>query len=140
LPADNDDVSSDRNARCFTISINDLLQSCLSIWGAFPWRNVRSGAGISALPSSCPVALYSAKHDRGSIHFNLINPKTGNRIRMITPWQALTYDQRRGGYAAPRIFGGARHLQTPNRRGRENAPAQPSLADCPWAEPQPAYN
>jgi DNA end-binding protein Ku len=33
---------------------------------------------------SCPVALYSAKHDRGSIHFNLINPQTGNRIRMIT--------------------------------------------------------
>jgi DNA end-binding protein Ku len=33
---------------------------------------------------SCPVALYSAKHDRGSIHFNLINPETGNRIRMIT--------------------------------------------------------
>jgi DNA end-binding protein Ku len=33
---------------------------------------------------SCPVALYSAKHDRGNIHFNLINPETGNRIRMIT--------------------------------------------------------
>lgn len=33
---------------------------------------------------SCPVALYSAKHDRGSIHFNLINPATGHRIRMIT--------------------------------------------------------
>src|SRR3954462_15552225 len=33
---------------------------------------------------SCPVALYTAKHDRGSIHFHLINPKTGNRIRMIT--------------------------------------------------------
>src|SRR6201995_2973805 len=33
---------------------------------------------------SCPVALDSAKHDRGSIHFNLINPDTGNRIRMIT--------------------------------------------------------
>jgi DNA end-binding protein Ku len=33
---------------------------------------------------SCPVALYSAKHDQGSIHFNLINPKTGNRIRMVT--------------------------------------------------------
>jgi DNA end-binding protein Ku len=33
---------------------------------------------------SCPVALYSAKHDRGSIRFNLINPDTGNRIRMIT--------------------------------------------------------
>jgi len=33
---------------------------------------------------SCPVALYSANHDRGSLHFNLINPKTGHRIRMIT--------------------------------------------------------
>jgi DNA end-binding protein Ku len=33
---------------------------------------------------SCPVALYSANHDRGSLHFNLINPKTGNRIKMIT--------------------------------------------------------
>jgi DNA end-binding protein Ku len=33
---------------------------------------------------SCPVALYSANHDRGSLHFNLINPATGNRIRMIT--------------------------------------------------------
>jgi DNA end-binding protein Ku len=33
---------------------------------------------------SCPVALYTAKHDRGNIHFNLINPDTGNRIRMAT--------------------------------------------------------
>lgn len=33
---------------------------------------------------SCPVALFSAKHDRGSIKFNLINPETGNRIRMLT--------------------------------------------------------
>src|SRR5277367_1839626 len=33
---------------------------------------------------SCPVALYSANHDRGSIKFNMINPKTGNRIKMIT--------------------------------------------------------
>ena len=33
---------------------------------------------------SCPVAMFSANHDRGSLHFNLINPKTGNRIRMIT--------------------------------------------------------
>ena len=33
---------------------------------------------------SCPVALYSANHDRGSLHFNLINPNTGNRIRMVT--------------------------------------------------------
>jgi DNA end-binding protein Ku len=33
---------------------------------------------------SCPVALFSANHDRGSLHFHLINPKTGNRIRMVT--------------------------------------------------------
>ena len=33
---------------------------------------------------SCPVALYSAKHDRGTIRFNMINPETGNRIRMLT--------------------------------------------------------
>jgi DNA end-binding protein Ku len=32
---------------------------------------------------SCPVALFSAKHDRASIRFNMINPKTGNRIRMV---------------------------------------------------------
>jgi DNA end-binding protein Ku len=33
---------------------------------------------------SCPVALYAAKHDRTTIRFHLINPETGNRIRMIT--------------------------------------------------------
>jgi DNA end-binding protein Ku len=33
---------------------------------------------------SCPVALWNAKHERASIRFNLINPKTGNRIRMVT--------------------------------------------------------
>ena len=33
---------------------------------------------------SCPVALYSANHERGSLHFNLINPDTGNRVRMVT--------------------------------------------------------
>ncbi len=33
---------------------------------------------------SCPVALFSAKHDRGNIRFHLINPTTGHRIRMIT--------------------------------------------------------
>jgi DNA end-binding protein Ku len=33
---------------------------------------------------TCPVAMYPANHDRGSLHFNLINPKTGNRIRMVT--------------------------------------------------------
>ncbi|HET7880309.1 MAG TPA: Ku protein [Acetobacteraceae bacterium] len=33
---------------------------------------------------SCPVALWNAKHERSAIRFNLINPKTGNRIRMVT--------------------------------------------------------
>ncbi len=33
---------------------------------------------------SCPVALYSARHERGSIRFNMINPKTGSRIKMVT--------------------------------------------------------
>ena len=33
---------------------------------------------------SCPVALYSARHDRSSIRFNMLNPKTGNRIKMVT--------------------------------------------------------
>ena len=31
---------------------------------------------------SCPVALWNAKHDRATIRFNMINPDTGNRIRM----------------------------------------------------------
>jgi DNA end-binding protein Ku len=30
------------------------------------------------------VGLYNARHDRSNIRFNLINPETGNRIRMIT--------------------------------------------------------
>ena len=33
---------------------------------------------------SCPVALWNARHDRASLHFNLINPGTGNRIKMVT--------------------------------------------------------
>jgi DNA end-binding protein Ku len=33
---------------------------------------------------TCPVAMYATNHDRGSLHFNLINPKTGNRVRMVT--------------------------------------------------------
>jgi hypothetical protein len=35
-------------------------------------------------PRVLPVALYNARHDRANIRFNLINPDTGNRIRMIT--------------------------------------------------------
>jgi DNA end-binding protein Ku len=33
---------------------------------------------------TCPVALYTAVEAAGDVHFNLINPKTNNRIRMIT--------------------------------------------------------
>ena len=33
---------------------------------------------------TCPVALYTAINSGGDVHFNLINPKTKNRIRMIT--------------------------------------------------------
>jgi DNA end-binding protein Ku len=33
---------------------------------------------------SCPVALWNAKHERAAIRFNLINPKTGHRIKMLT--------------------------------------------------------
>jgi DNA end-binding protein Ku len=32
----------------------------------------------------CPVALYTATNSAGDVHFNLINPKTNNRIKMIT--------------------------------------------------------
>jgi DNA end-binding protein Ku len=33
---------------------------------------------------SCPVALWNAKHERAAIRFNLINPTTGHRIKMLT--------------------------------------------------------
>src|SRR5689334_1202836 len=33
---------------------------------------------------SCPVALYSAQDERGTLRFHLINPETGHRVRMIT--------------------------------------------------------
>jgi len=33
---------------------------------------------------TCPVALYIATNSAGDVHFNLINPKTNNRIKMIT--------------------------------------------------------
>ena len=33
---------------------------------------------------TCPVALYNATSPTGEVHFNLLNPKTGNRIKMVT--------------------------------------------------------
>src|SRR5271170_370826 len=32
---------------------------------------------------TCKVSLYTATNAGGDIHFNLINPKTNNRIRMV---------------------------------------------------------
>ena len=31
---------------------------------------------------SCPVALHAAHHEHGNLHFHLINPATGHRVRM----------------------------------------------------------
>ena len=33
---------------------------------------------------TCPIALYTATNSGGDVHFHLINPKTNNRIKMIT--------------------------------------------------------
>lgn len=33
---------------------------------------------------ACPVALYPAHRDTAALHFHLINPETGNRVRMVT--------------------------------------------------------
>jgi DNA end-binding protein Ku len=33
---------------------------------------------------TCPVALYTATTTTGDVHFHLLNPKTGNRIKMVT--------------------------------------------------------
>ncbi|CAN5247946.1 Ku protein [soil metagenome] len=33
---------------------------------------------------TCPVSLYTATNSGGDVHFNLINPRTNNRIKMIT--------------------------------------------------------
>ena len=33
---------------------------------------------------SCPIALYAAHRESSNLHFHFINPKTGNRVRMVT--------------------------------------------------------
>lgn len=33
---------------------------------------------------SCPIALYTAHRESSNLHFHFINPKTGNRVRMVT--------------------------------------------------------
>jgi DNA end-binding protein Ku len=45
---------------------------------------------------SCPVALYNARHDRSAIKFNMINPETGNRIKMVTQDSVTGHELQRG--------------------------------------------
>jgi DNA end-binding protein Ku len=33
---------------------------------------------------SCPVALYTATSSAGDVHFHMLNPKTGSRVKLIT--------------------------------------------------------
>ena len=33
---------------------------------------------------TCPVSLHTTQRSSGDLHFHLINPKTGNRVRMVT--------------------------------------------------------
>lgn len=46
---------------------------------------------------SCSVAMYSAHRDSGSLHFHMINPKTGHRIRMVTQDSETGKDLERSG-------------------------------------------
>ena len=48
---------------------------------------------------SCPVALFNARHDRNSIKFNMINPETGNRIKMVTQDSETGAELKRGNLA-----------------------------------------
>ena len=45
---------------------------------------------------SCPVALFNARHSREALNFHLINPDTGNRVRMVTQDAETGAELRRG--------------------------------------------
>lgn len=45
---------------------------------------------------SCPVALFNARHSREALAFHMINPDTGNRVRMITQDADTGAELRRG--------------------------------------------
>ena len=63
---------------------DELLHPCfLRIQTLIAQRPIWRGHLRLALVS-CQVALYNARHDRDTIHLHMINPKTGNRIRMVT--------------------------------------------------------
>jgi DNA end-binding protein Ku len=59
---------------------------------------------------SCPVALYNARHDRASIRFNMINPETGNRIKMVTQDSETGQELQRGNLAKGYEFAKNRYL------------------------------
>ena len=45
---------------------------------------------------SCPVALFNARHSREALTFHMINPDTGNRVKMITQDAETGADLNRG--------------------------------------------
>jgi DNA end-binding protein Ku len=59
---------------------------------------------------SCPVALYNARHDRAAIRFNMINPDTGNRIKMVTQDSETSQELQRGNLAKGYEFAKNRYL------------------------------
>jgi DNA end-binding protein Ku len=57
--------------------------------GARPWETLMAyrptwQGHLKLSLVTCQVALYTAINSGGDVHFNLINPKTNNRIKMIT--------------------------------------------------------
>ena len=59
---------------------------------------------------SCPVALFNARHDRETLRFHLINPATGNRVRMVTLDSETGDELRRGDLAKGYEFERHRYL------------------------------
>ena len=59
---------------------------------------------------SCPVALFNARHDRAAIRFNQINPKTGNRIKMVTQDSETGEELQRGNLVKGYEFAKSRYL------------------------------
>src|ERR1700722_2434023 len=59
---------------------------------------------------SCPVAMFNARSERSSIHFNLINPATGNRIKMVTRDSETGADLQRSGLVKGYEYSKGRYL------------------------------
>src|SRR5882757_9010796 len=71
-----------------------MLKSARNESAAAPLSPHREGSQMAVRPSweghlrlslvTCPVALYPATSEAETVHFNLINPETNNRIKMKT--------------------------------------------------------